>query len=170
MSLSKRQKVLLGVFLVGLVGLVADRTILRPQGGPSAASAHSPTPSAAVPSGSATDDENSQTRVPLAERLNRLGPDGGDDSVKLRDPFSLPVSWSDRAANKEKIPDAAETFTRKHQLKAVVVQGEEVGVQIDDSFLVPGQGIDGFKLVSVGDRSAIFEREGKQVILELVSK
>ena len=39
MNLSKRQKTLLMVVLVGLVGLVVDRTILRPQGGPQAASA-----------------------------------------------------------------------------------------------------------------------------------
>ena len=39
MSLSKRQKTLSAVFLIGLVALVTDRTILRPQGGPQAVSA-----------------------------------------------------------------------------------------------------------------------------------
>ncbi len=172
MSFSKRQKMLLGVFLVGLVGLVADRTILRPQGGPKAASAESPAPASnAARSGSTPAEENQSARAPLAERLNKLLPDKEDGMVQLRDPFALPVSWSGSGVeNKEKIPDAAEAFARRHQLKAVVVQGQDVCAQIDDSFLVPGQTIDGFRLVSIDDRSAIFERAGKQVVLDLVVK
>ncbi len=173
MNLSKRQKILLGVFLIGLAGLVADRTILRPQGGPQAASAEfsAPAPKAARHPGSTPGDENLPTRAPLAERLNNLLPDRENGSAELRDPFSLPVSWpGSGAANKEKIPDAAATFARTHQLKAVVVQGDDVSARIDDGFLVPGQTIDGFQLVSVDYHSAVFEREGKQVVLELVVK
>ncbi len=40
--------------------------------------------------------------------------------------------------------------------------------QVDDSSLVPGQWLDGFKLISVDRHSAVFEREGKQVVLDLV--
>lgn len=162
-----------GVFLVGLVGLVADRTILRPHGGPKPASAESSVPASKAParSGRVPTDGNSPARVPLAERLDKLLPDRGDSSVKLRDPFSLPVLWSEGgAANKEKALDPIGIFTRKHQLRAVVVQGQEVCAQIDDSVLVPGQALDGFKLVSVSDCSVTFEREGKQVILELAVK
>ena len=171
MSLSKRQKMLLGVFLVGLVGLVADRTVLRPQGGPQAASAESSAPNAPARSASALADGSSPPRVPLAERLKKLLPDQEDGTVKLRDPFSLPVTWpGSRAADGEKAPDAAGAFARKHQLRAVVEQGQEVRAQVDDTFLVPGQTIDGFRLVSVDYRSAVFEGEGKQVTLDLVVK
>ncbi len=172
MNLSKRQKILLGVFFIGLVGLVADRTILRPQGGPEAASAESSAaPSATRHPGGAPGEENPSTRAPLAERLNKLLPDTENGAVELRDPFALPVSWSGSGtANQEKIPDAAGTFARTHQLKAVVVQGDDVSAQVDDGFLVPGQTIDGFKLVSVDYRSAVFERAGKQVVLELAVK
>jgi hypothetical protein len=169
MSLSKRQKMLLGIFVVGLVGLVADRTILRPQGGPKAASAESlaPASNAARPGGAPAEGDQS-VRPPLAERLNKLLPDTANGAAELRDPFALPVSWPGSAGNKEKVPDVAGVFARKHQLKAVVVQGQDVCAQVDDSFLVPGQTMDGFRLVSINDRSVIFERVGKQVVLDLV--
>ncbi len=169
MSLSKRQKILSGVFLVGLVGLVADRTILRPQGGPKAASAESSAPASnAARSGSAPTEGDQTLRPPLGERLNKLLPDNGNGAAELRDPFALPVSWSGNGGHKEKAPDAAEAFARRHQLKAVVVRGQDVCAQVDDSFLVPGQTMDGFQLVSINERSVIFERDAKQVVLDLV--
>jgi len=173
MNLTKRQKMLSAVFLLGLVGLVADRTILRPQGGPSAASAQSvsETPSAVGPSDSVPAADSAAAPATVAERLNRLlsGPTASPD--ELRNPFSMPPSWSGTGATTaEKPPDTTDVFLRKHQLKAVVMQGQEACAQIDDSFLVPGQSVDGFKLLSVNERTAVFEREGKQAILELVSK
>jgi hypothetical protein len=172
MSLSKRQKILSAVFLIGLVGLAADRTILRPRGGPQAASADAPASSqaAAVPSGSGPVAEKTPARVGVAERLNRLWSGQETGPQELRDPFSLPAAWSDTgAANKERTPDTIGTFLRRHQLKAVMMQGEEACALVDDSFLVPGQFVEGFKLVSVGYRSAVFERDGKQAVLELVA-
>ncbi len=169
MSLSKRQKVLSGVFLVGLVGLVADRTIPRPQGGPKAASAESAAPAShTARSNNAPGEGDQSTRPPLAERLKKLLPDEEDGAAMLRDPFALPVPWSDSVGNKERIPDAAGAFARRHQLKAVVVRGQDVSAQVDDSFLVPGQTMEGFRLVSINDRSVVFERDGKQVVLDLV--
>jgi hypothetical protein len=38
---------------------------------------------------------------------------------------------------------------------------------VDDSTLTPGQSLDGFTLVAVGPRSALFEGDGKQVVLKL---
>ncbi len=170
MSFSKRQKILSAVFLVGLVGLVADRTILRPQGGPKAASAESSAPASnAARSDGAPAEGDQSARPPLAERLNKLLSDRENGVAELRDPFALPVSWSGSGAgNKEKVPDAAGAFARRHQLKAVVVQGQEVCARVDDSFVVPGQTIEGFQLVSISDRSVIFERDGRQVVLDLV--
>lgn len=173
MNLSKRQKLLAAVFLVGLVGLVADRTILRPQGGPAAASAESlpASPRAAVSAGNVPAGDNAPAPATVAERLNNLlaGPEMG--MQELRDPFALPPSWSGTTtATGQKIPDATTVFVRKHQLKAVFMQGEETCAQVDDTFLVPGQSVDGFKLVSVDQRTALFEHEGKQVTLELASK
>jgi hypothetical protein len=173
MSLTKRQKILSGVFLLGVAGLVADRTILRPQGGPQAASADSlpVAPSAVPPSNRGPATEAVPEPPSVAERLNNLlaGKETGPDEP--RDPFSLPATWSDTApADGERTPDTIRGFVRTHQLKAIVMQGGQSCAQVDDSFLVPGQCVDGFTLVSVDHRSAVFEREGKRAVLDLVIK
>jgi hypothetical protein len=107
----------------------------------------------------------------VAERLNNLwaGQEMGAD--EQRDPFSLPATWSDIApADGERTLDTTKGFVHRHQLKAIVMQGGQSCAQVDDSFLVPGQCVDGFTLVSVDHRSAVFEREGKRAVLDLVVK
>ncbi|MCU0914911.1 MAG: hypothetical protein MUC88_10145 [Planctomycetes bacterium] len=168
MNLTQRQKTLAAVCLIGLVGLVIDRTILRPQGGPRAASADTPGAGRSQPGTTAPPAEEPPARVPIAERLNRLVPAAVPDSNERRNPFALPVSWSDSgAAHEAKVPDPATVFIRQHRLKAVAVQGTETGALVDDSFLALGQSVDGFTLVAVGHREAVFEREGRQAVLEL---
>ena len=168
MNLTQRQKTLLAVVLVGLVGLVVDRTILRPQGGPQAASAEAATD---APAAGAAPDQNTPARRPLAERLNDLlagAPSGPND---VRDPFCLPATWSGTGGvAAERAPDAVRVFLGKHQLKAVLIQGGVSCAQVDDSYLSPGEYLDGFKLISVDQRSAVFECQGKQAVLELVVK
>lgn len=173
MTLTKRQKMLSAVFVLGLGGLVMDRTILRPQGGPQAASAGSLSTATGAVSASGNTPAAEEPPAPLgvAERLNRLSAGKETGPEELRDPFALPLSWSDSGAGAgEKTPDSMRIFVQKHQLKAVVVQSGESSALIDDKFLVPGQSVDGFTLVSVDQRSAVFERDGKQVILNLIVK
>ena len=89
----------------------------------------------------------------------------------MRDPFSLPASWPDNGdGSGGKGLDAAATFIGTHRLTAVVIDGRESYAVLDDRFLVPGQSVDGFVLLSVGDRSAVFERDGRRITLELVDE
>ncbi len=167
MSLSKRQRILVAVFGIGVVALVADRTVFRPSGGPQAASAErrpvstaGPGPAAPVP---VTEQKPPAT---VAQRLDNLvaGKDVG--SEELRDPFSLPPSWSDITGAKPQTPvDPTGGFARRHQLKAVVVREGQSSALVDDSFLRAGQSLDGFTLVVIGPRSALFERDGLRVML-----
>ncbi len=171
MDFTGRQKKLVAIFLMGLVALVVDRTILRPQGGPSAASADALHPLAqSVP---LTDNipilEEERTRG-MAERLNAIWPAAGTDFTQMRDPFSLPASWPDNMAGTGKEKLGAAAFVRAHKLAAVVIDGRESYAVVDDRLLVPGQYVDGFMLVFVGDRSATFERDGRQITLELVDE
>jgi hypothetical protein len=171
MNLTKRQQRLLMVVILGAVGLVVDRTILRPQGGPHAASAEATAAATDAAAAGAAPDQNTPARPPLAERLNNLlagAPSGPND---VRDPFCLPATWSGMdAVVAEKTPDAIRGFLGKHQLKAVLIQGGVSCAQVDDSYLSPGEYLDGFKLISVDQRSAVFEHQGKQAVLELVVK
>jgi len=171
MNLSKRQKTFLAVFFLGLVALVVDRTILRPQGGPKSASADSLlTSQSAIPSGNSPSNDKAQRRG-AAERLNNLWPDPNADFAQMRNPFTLPLSWFDNVGRDGvQMLDPVAVFVSRHLLTAVVLDGRESYALVDDQFLIPGQCLDGFELISVGDRSAVFERDGRRASLELVNK
>ena len=172
MDITGRQKKLLTILLMGLVSLVLDRTILRPQGGPGAASAEVLHPSdQSVPFTDNIPVLEEERKQGMAERLNAIWPAAGTDLTQMRDPFSLPASWPDNGGGSGiGVPDAAATFLGAHELTAVVIDGRESYAVLDDRFLVPGQSVDGFMLVSVGERSAVFERNGGQITLELVNE
>lgn len=173
MAFARRQKALIAVFLLGLVGLVMDRVFLRPQGGPGAASADSSdayavplSPARTAPSPAA------EAQGPgVAERLERIWPDRKPNAVEARDPFSLRGSWlGSTGAGSSASPDPAEGFAQAHPLVAVVVDGRQSYVLINDHVLKLGEQIDGFTLVSVGAKSAVFERQGQRIVLELLNK
>jgi hypothetical protein len=41
---------------------------------------------------------------------------------------------------------------------------------VNDRLLIPGQSLDGFRLVTVGNRSAVFEQGTRRIVLELVKE
>jgi len=170
MTLTKRQKTLLSVFGLGVIALAADRTILRPQGGPASASASQSSDSASASSNVST-PEDQPLPLDMADRLAALWSGQEGDTDQTRNPFALPPTWFDTAgASANRSPDAVRRFIRTHRLTAIGMQAGESYVMVDDQFLVPGRRIGGFALVSVGDRSAVFECEGEQAVLELADK
>jgi hypothetical protein len=173
MALAKRQKALIGIFGLGLLGLVVDRVFLRPQGGPGAASAET-SEMYAVPASLADDAPagSAEAHSPsVAERLDRLWPDWEPNAVGVRDPFSLTPLWRDSTpAGPSAAPDPGAEFAKAHPLVAVVMDGQQSRVLINDRLLALGGQIDGYTLVSVGPKSAVFERQGEQIVLELAGK
>jgi hypothetical protein len=171
MRLTRRSTVLLGVFFIGLIALVADRTILRPQGGLQAASAASEAGGPGLLAGNLPILEDQPRAEGVAERLSGLWTGQEPVFEQMRNPFALPATWlgTENTAGGV-VPDEVARFIRTHQLTAVVVNGAESYVFADDRFLVPGQILDGFTLVSVAERSAVFESEAGQAILELVGR
>jgi len=170
MRFTKRQKIMLVVFGAGLVGLAIDRVFVRSQGGPAAASAGS-SPAAPASPLPAPGRPAAPQETLAAQCLDHLWSDKEVDFERVRDPFSLPSSWSNGTETPVRTSlDPGALFARGHQLTAVVLDGSQSYVLIDDRLLRPGQDIDGFRLVSVEDRSALFERAGTRVSLELVEE
>lgn len=171
MTMTKRSTTLMALFLVGLIALAADRTILRPQGGPGAASAASGTQSSELLSGNVPVLETQPSEPGVAQRLEALGSGEGPDFERMRNPFALPATWIEEPVEAaERVPDAVARFMRTHQLTAIVVQNEGSYALVNDQLLAPGRILDGFTLVEVRDRAAVFEQEGNQVLLELIGK
>jgi len=148
-----------------------DRTVLRPQGGPAEASADSLQAPGETVTGATEHPDLQPPAVKLTEQLETLCPDNPNFD-QIRDAFSLPAPWL-AEVHPENRPrsqqDAADRFTRDHQLKAVAVDGQASYALLDDHFLVIGQELDGFKLVAVDEGSATFEAGGKQVVLRLAN-
>jgi hypothetical protein len=168
MHLTRRNKTLLAVFVVGLMALAADQTILRPEGGPQAAGAADSRDSALLSIALPTLEDKPQ-EPGLAKRLSRFGPPQEPDFSQARNPFALPPSWSGTPhATGKSLPEAVARFLSTHQLAAIVLDGERSYILVDDRVLVPGQALDGFTLVSVEARAAIFESQGQRATLELL--
>jgi len=169
MALSKRQKTFLAIFLVGSVALIIDRLFLCPEGGPKAASADSyrvpaDLREAVGPVAVQGAFENSG----LASRLRDFWSEDHVDSEPIRNPFSLSAGWFDsKGSDGPRRLDDVGRFIQNHRLMAVVMDGQECYVLVDDQFLTPGQSLHGFRLVSVAESSVVFERQGKQAVLEL---
>jgi len=173
MALARRQQAFVAVFLLGLVGLVVDRVFLRPQGGPGTAAADS-SDTYAVPFSPVKDapSPSAEAQGPsVAERLDRVWPDREPNAVEARNPFSLTPLWLRSVGTGPAAgPDAAEVFAQAHPLVAVVMDGRQSYALVNDRVLTLGEQIDGFTLVSVGSKSAVFERRGERIVLELLSK
>ena len=170
MRFTRRQKIMLGIFGVGLVGLAVDRVLIRPRGGPAAASAGSSAsaPGSTLPAADLPAESAPPQEAPVTQCLNRLWSDKKVDFERVRNPFSLPSSWSNLNDEPARTPlTAGEVFARRHHLTAVVLDGPRSYVLIDDRLLRPGQEIDGFRLVMVENRAALFEGAGLRVRLEL---
>jgi hypothetical protein len=171
MALGKRQKALIGVFALGLAALAVDRVFLRPQGGAGKASGverATVNPTARDPTVTSPDEAQRPT---VAQRLDRLWSNPEANDVGVRDPFSLEGSWlagsqEDPAA----VPSPLTQFAKTHPLAAVVMDGRQSYAVVNDRVLKLGDRIDGFVLTSVGPKSAIFDYQGQQVILELAIK
>jgi hypothetical protein len=173
MTLTKRQKTLMVVFFIGLAALGVDRTFLRPQGGAAAASAdpllrpdERVSPLANVPV-----LQEPPGRTGVAARLDRLWSDKDADPEQGRDPFAPAAPWGQSAPSTDtKTVDEAALFIAGHRLTAVVIDPRASYAVVNDRALTPGQSIDGFKLVSIGKRSALFEQGGRRAVLELVNQ
>lgn len=170
MTLTRRSTGLLTVLFIGLIALAADRTILRPQGGPSTASASGSANTGLLSSNvPVLDDEPPEPGV--AERLDELWSGKEPAFEQMRNLFALPETWFEApGAAGERLPDEVARFIRTHRLTAVVVNRGGSCALVDDRFLATGEILDGFTLVSVGDRSVLFEREGRQILLEMIGR
>lgn len=173
MTLTRRQRALVAVFVLGLISLVVDRVFLGPQSGPGPAAADSrdshkvPLPQAKNAPGASAEVHSPN----VAERLDRAWPDRKLNAGEARNPFSLTPLWLPSVGTGPAAePDPAEAFAKAHPLVAVIVDGRQTYALVNDRILSPGEHIDGFTLVSVGSKSAVFERRGKRVVLELASR
>jgi hypothetical protein len=179
MKVTEQQKILAAVLVLGAVALVLDRFVFPVAGAAPAAmtdaaseyavTGASPmpqTPARTTPP-SAQSADATIVAPTLAQRLNRAAA-GLRDHVD-RDAFALPGRWiTQPAAAPTEHP--ADAFRQGHRLTGVLESGSHGYVMVDGQIVGLGQTIDGFRLISISHRRAIFEGNGEQVTLSMVER
>ncbi len=160
MNLTRKQKIYAVALTLAMALLVVDRTTQQGSiSGPATSSASLvSSPTSVKPTETEQVSPADAHRRALALRLDRLA-QGAEIDDGFRDAFAVPQAWRAlREAEKTQPtkPSRRGAFKDRRQLTAVmIVQGGGIAM-IDGMAIRVGQSIDGYRLVSVGQRSAKF--------------
>ncbi len=174
MAKKNSRKIYGAILAVALTSLVADRLFFGEGGStPQQASASSqdvPATEAAVLHAIAEPVSQSD-QATLAQRLKSLEGDFGLDISKFRDAFMPSKDWLGRGTDGEfTLETTGREFARLHQVTSILFIGDGKGsVIIDGQFVSVGQVIDGFTLIGLTDKTAVFQFAQETVELELTS-
>lgn len=179
MQLTKQQKIVGAVLVVAVIAFGVDRWLIgtddnlaisapagpRQSGAARRATARpsKPLTAAAAPETSLGSVASLATRLTLIAKAENLNLDA------VRDAFRPPAAWvgTTRAVTPDEMAVAARDFQNR-KLTAVIMRNSGRGVAIVDQRTVGvGQSLDGFVLVAVKERSAVFRRGGQRVELRL---
>ena len=178
MTLTKRQKILIGFCAVLLVALIVDWATAGSGLGPEPASASAPTEEAPemaalpIPPVETEDIEPAAGISTLADRLEDLAGEESIDATVVGDAFCPPPAWLPRSGaavvSGNMDGDATRTFAATHELRAVMLDDSmDARAVINNRLLGVGQEIDGFELISVDKHSAVLVSDGTQITLRL---
>jgi len=193
MTMSRSRLAVFVALGVALVALVVDRLVLAPSAtgpqpaaaaesppGPAAAATQPPTGPEAPPTAAETDPASpSAGPPPLASRLAAAAERFSLDPERLRDGFAPAPSWlaeltepppsePAEAAPEPETPSPAEAFREGHALTAVIMTQRGGSAVVNGRVVRLGQTVDGFTLVRLTRRSAVFASEdGEEVELRL---
>jgi hypothetical protein len=176
MKLSRERKAYAGMLLLGLLALGTDRFIIGP---PATAGADEYSPATGEPAPAAVPAASSEAQgtpvsaevISVGQRLRQFeGPD-----AELADLFQVPRAWRPEApvvvrAAQPSGPSPSELFKRR-KLNGVLVEATGLGRRqaiVDGQAILLGHSLDGFRLIDVTHKTAVFEGHGRQVVLQVV--
>ena len=178
MTLTKRQKVLIGFCAVLLTALILDWSLAGSGLGPETASASVASDAEmgmTVPpliSDETLESEHVAGISTLADRLEDLAGEESIDATDVGDAFCPPPTWLPKVeveAVARNVPvDTTKTFAATHELRGVMLDDSTAArAVINDRFLSIGQTIDGYELISVDKYSAVLASDDTQVTLRI---
>jgi hypothetical protein len=177
MKVTKQQKVLGAVMLVGLLLVGADQLGALPgssAGKTDDSSGYAAAEFKVVATPAATPTPvplpTTATRSSVAQRLRHTQRFATDNT--LRDVFAVGPAWLAQAEQGAKVDPLAasiEKFRQSHRLTGVLSSSGREHAMVDNQIVAVGQSVDGFKLVSVSHRSATFESGEARVVLNMTA-
>ena len=178
MQMTRERKVYAAVLTLAVTALTADKLFFGPPESQAAApesllishntlvQPHGPVSARVAPAAEPTDPGHAASAA-LVERLRHVKEVEGLDVEHCADLFRAPASW----AQAPQVGSTAKAdFLARHRLMAVLKSSHGGLAVLDGSdrkSVRVGQVIDGFRLTTVGERSATFESPGGKVELEL---
>ncbi len=178
MKISRERTILIAVLGVAGLGLLVDRVLLGSDvTGPAETTAGVMDVQAVDPASLLIQPSREQSLAeqpggaPLAERL-RLAVHGriGDNELPTRNAFVPSPAWIPSGlgtVQTDEQADRVREFTQQYHLEAVLLTGNRRCAVINGTTVYPGQMLDGYRLLSVRERSAEFEVDGVRVNLRL---
>ncbi len=107
-----------------------------------------------------------QLRVALALLLGATAAGAEEQPVVLEhDPFARPAALADAGSGGGARAPAASVGST--QLRATVVDGSESMANVGGVIVKMGEELNGYRLIEVGERQAVFEREGTRRVLHM---
>lgn len=178
MQLTKQQKVVGAVLVLAVVAFAVDRWVIGNDEDLAVASSAAPRQPAArrpvarqTKAVAAAPEASLGNLEGLAARLGSIARRDSLNADTIRDAFRPPASWvgASRTASPDEMAVAAREFQNR-RLTAVIMKSSGRGVAIVDRKMVGvGQSLDGFVLVAVKERSAVFRRGTQRVELRLTA-
>ena len=176
MQFTRQRKIFLGIGALALTAFGADRIFFGSSvSGPESASADSVTDSQKAAAATTAEidallnDEDPTATVSLSQQLTQLARRRPALLNDDRDAFRPSTDWIGLDGTAQGMPTDAAGFREAHELVALMPKHRRPCAMVDGQTLFVGQMLDGFTLVAVRDRSAIFESAGRRVELQMGS-
>lgn len=173
MTLTKSQKIWLGLLGTGVIALIVDQATTRDHSAMATAieSITAMAGDAPAAAGQRPADP-APASAALSAKLKQFAADGrSPDSV--RDAFRPSPAWIEQAMVSSgqrpgsSADDRAARFVRDHVLKAVLRRGKTAQAWVDGSIVEIGQRFDGGRLITADGMTAVFDLGGTNVTLTL---
>src|SRR6266568_71057 len=164
--MTARRKAFVALLAIGAAALAADRLI--PGSDNSAAETEPDLVVAQAPGGAkaASPASAAPATLSLSDRISRAVEQATPDPSS-RDIFRVPLAWIGPQKSGAEIgaPVAQMRFDETHRLTGLILAGDRTGALIDGMLIKVGQSIDGYRLVSVANNTAVFESANERAVL-----
>lgn len=179
-AMNKQRKTIIVLLGVAMLALVIDRVFMDGESGPRTAAANTSVPQVTIDATTSTTPKVSEddANFVLARRLEQLQQSQQFNLTAVPNAFEPSTSWIQPKVEivqhtKPKTQgssfDLSEQFVKEHHLIAVLGTGEGGTAIVNGKRWTVGNAVKGWTLTNITIRTAVFEKDGKQAVLQIAA-